>query len=254
MKLKSHAGALRAAQLCGQHSFVLRSLLRNELPSLKTLCRSNHLHFATAGNFCCAPRDPRWGISTSSGLWWGLDEGTSGTAIPGSPGRKLHPPPAFLRVANGFCRSQQQIPGSLSAPRPSPPAQHPSRSPVWELKHLATFAGKHVPQRQDSPPLQPPTTSPRSRNPPLQCLLLKAEVKPLGYLEAGLDLGSSRWQRRGGAGPEPDPGRSLGGYLGAEGGEAGEPGGAGSHTSHRRSAGEVADLTAAFNARTCPRV
>lgn len=55
-------------------------------------------------------------------------------------------------------------------------------------------------------------------------------------------------------GPEAGRGRSPGGYLGAEGGEAGEPGGAGSHTSHRRSAGEVADLTAAFYAWTCPRV
>lgn len=69
-----------------------------------------------------------------------------------------------------------------------------------------------------------------------------------------MDLGDPSQQQRGGAVPEPDPGQSLGGYLGVEGGEAGEPGGAGSHTSHRRSAGEVADLTAAVYARTCPRV
>lgn len=34
-RLRSHAGAPRAAQLCEQHSFVLRSFLRNQLPSLR---------------------------------------------------------------------------------------------------------------------------------------------------------------------------------------------------------------------------
>lgn len=62
------------------------------------------------------------------------------------------------------------------------------------------------------------------------------------------ERGALRAAERAGAGA-----RAVG-YLGAEGGEAGEAGGAGSHTSHLRSAGEVADLTAAIYARTCPRV
>lgn len=145
---------------------------------------------------------------------------------------------------------------SSRSPLPSPPlapAQHPAGSPLWGLEHFATFAEKHARRRQG-------THSSPIRFRPLELpsifvfLLLKAKVKPPGCLGRAWLWRPPSWAAAKRRGPEPGQGRSPGGYLGAEGGEAGEPGGAGSHTSHRRSAGEVADLTAAIYARTCPRV
>lgn len=160
-------------------------------------------------------------------------------------------PPAFRRVASGFCGQQQQIPAPLPAP-------HPRSAPRWKST-LGTgtfcyFCRKTRSAKTRHPP-HLPYPIPPSVTPLHLCIPpFKGKNQAPGLLGAGLALeapvvGSCEAARaRAGTGPEP------GGYLGAEGGEAGEPGGAGSHTSHRRSAGEVADLTAAIYARTCPRV
>lgn len=148
-------------------------------------------------------------------------------------------------------RSLSPFPTFLST---LPVAQHLNWKSTQNTERFATFAEKHARQGQDTLLLPPPSYPALGNSlPPLSPLKQnQAPWATWGRLGVwGHPSRGSRGTARSGAEPGPET-RRLPGNRGA--GEAGELGGAGSHTSPRRSAGGSADLTAAFYAKTCPRV
>ena len=260
MKLKSHAACFMRCPALWAAFFRPPLLSEKRTPISKTLFRRNYLHFAAAGNFCCTSPDPRGGAFLRT-------PGSGGDLctrecrellVKGVPGTNcITPTPS---MSHDRKRLQQTVPADPCLPFPTSLSTPPRSSALnWKsTQNTGTFCHycrKARSARTRYPP--PPTTHfiLPSAIPFHRYLLLKAKIKPLGDLgPAGLVWGHRRGQQRDGTGPS--------------GAGAGDPAVTWEPRAGRQVSlaarvptlltaapqGEVADLTAAFYAKTCPRV
>ena len=177
--------------------------------------RSNHLWFATAANFCCTSPDPRGFHALQAQVGTSARENVL-NCYWGSSGCKLHPTPSPC-TSHGRQRLLKTVAADPCVSLSTPLSSHLStqlevHSEDWNI--LPLLQTNTLSKDKTSPPRSYPAlgNSPPSL-PPFQ-----RKIKPLGYLGRAWFGDSRRGERRGSVGPEPGPGQSPGGYLGAEGG------------------------------------
>jgi hypothetical protein len=108
VRLKSHAGGFYT--LPSSEGRILSSSAHfGETNSIsQTLLRSNHLQFATAGNFCYTSSAFRQGCFR--GLSAKLELNVRNCSAGKIWVQTASPPPAFLTIASDFLRQQRQTP------------------------------------------------------------------------------------------------------------------------------------------------